>query len=351
MKCKDKFMIQSAVASPGATMEDAGKMFNKEAGHVFRECKLRVVYSKPTESSSGAPLIENQKPGVLEVTEPVVEPHDNNLQLNKEAGHVSHECKLQVVYSKPTESSFGTTVMENPNSNVPEVIKPVVLVEPVDTVLQMSTRKLLDVQPPELQFPLSLEKELSCSLQLSNVTENHVAFKVKTASPKYLVQPHIGVLLPQSMNEITVKMQAPNKVPSDIQNEDKFLIQSVVAPADATTEDVILDMFDKARSPIEECALQVVYISNQEKNSNRIGELILIGIIIGLLGLVFGLEYAPYLLANIFGLCFSVNRSLAMLAVMLIIKMIKEVLSDSVEDLIVKICMHLVFRLKDGMRL
>ncbi|KAK6138693.1 hypothetical protein DH2020_027555 [Rehmannia glutinosa] len=320
MKCKDKFMIQSAVASPGATMEDAGKMFNKEAGHVFRECKLRVVYSKPTESSSGAPLIENQKPGVLEVTEPVVEPHDNNLQLNKEAGHVSHECKLQVVYSKPTESSFGTTVMENRNSNVPEVIKPVVLVEPVDTVLQMSTRKLLDVQPPELQFPLSLEKELSCSLQLSNVTENHVAFKVKTA----------------------IKMQAPNKVPSDIQNEDKFLIQSVVAPADATTEDVILDMFDKARSPIEECALQVVYISNQEKNSNRIGELILIGIIIGLLGLVFG-----YLMKQTLSLIWS----LAMLAVMLIIKMIKEVLSDSVEDLIVKICMHLVFRLKDGMRL
>ncbi|KAI3453493.1 hypothetical protein Pfo_010156 [Paulownia fortunei] len=289
MRCKDKFMIQSAVASPGATMEDARKMFNKEAGHVFQE------------------------------------------------------CKLQVVYSKPTESSFGVSVMENSNSNVPEVTNHVV--EPHDNVLQMSTRKLLHVQPRELQFPLSLNKELSCSLQLSNVTENQVAFKVKNVSPKYLVQPNIGILLPQSTYNITVRIAAQSKIPSDIQSEDKFLIQSVVAPAAATKEDIILDMFDKARSPIEEYELQLVYISKQENNSNRIVALILRCLIISLLGLV-----SCYLMKQTLSLIWS----LTMVAIMLMIKMIKKLVSDSVEDWIVKTLLHIFMHLfghKDNIRL
>lgn len=39
-----------------------------------------------------------------------------------------------------------------------------------------------------------------------------------------------------------VRMKAQNEVSSDIQSEDKFLIQSVVAPAAATAEDITLDM-------------------------------------------------------------------------------------------------------------
>ncbi|KAG8382423.1 hypothetical protein BUALT_Bualt05G0075700 [Buddleja alternifolia] len=227
MRCKDKFMIQSAVASPGSTTEDARKMFNKEAGHIFQESKLRVVYCKPTESSA----IENSNSNNSEVTELIVEPHDN--------------------------------------------------------VLPMSMIKLLDIQPPQLQYPVKMNKDFSCSIRLSNVNENHVAFRVKTASPKYFVQPNKGIVLPHSTCEITVRRQAQmEEDPSDMKSEDKLAIQSVVATAAATMEDIIPDMFNKAGSPTEECELKVVHISKREENRNQLGEFILKGIISCLLGLV-----------------------------------------------------------------
>ncbi|KAL0326553.1 UNVERIFIED_CONTAM: Vesicle-associated protein 1-4 [Sesamum angustifolium] len=277
MRCKDKFMIQSAVAVVGATKEDALNMFNREAGHDFQESKLRVVYSNPT---------------------------------------------------------VEAPAMENPNPNGPEM------------------RKLLDIQPSELQFPFSLNKELSSSLQLSNVTENHVAFRI-SASSKYLVQPKVGIILPRSTCDITVRMQAQNNVLSEMQSEEKFLIQSVTLSAGATTEDNITDavfyplwQFDEAMFPIEKRELQVVYIPKQENNSADVAELILRGIIVSLLGLV-----SFYLMKQTLSLIWS----LAMVGMMLMIKMIKKLVSDSVEDWIVKtllyIFMHLLFGRKENTHL
>ncbi|KAF2301239.1 hypothetical protein GH714_021188 [Hevea brasiliensis] len=48
MQCKDKFLLRSVVASPGATAMDVNaEMFNKEAGHHVEECKFKVVYVAP----------------------------------------------------------------------------------------------------------------------------------------------------------------------------------------------------------------------------------------------------------------------------------------------------------------
>ncbi|WOL19269.1 vesicle-associated protein 1-3 [Canna indica] len=45
MQCKDKFLIQGAVAEDGATTKDiTSEMFNKEPGKVVDEFKLRVIY-------------------------------------------------------------------------------------------------------------------------------------------------------------------------------------------------------------------------------------------------------------------------------------------------------------------
>ncbi|KAF2301244.1 hypothetical protein GH714_021287 [Hevea brasiliensis] len=45
MQCKDKFLVQSVVASRTAAAKDVNaEMFNKEAGHLVEECKLKVVY-------------------------------------------------------------------------------------------------------------------------------------------------------------------------------------------------------------------------------------------------------------------------------------------------------------------
>ncbi|XP_044486691.1 vesicle-associated protein 1-2-like [Mangifera indica] len=56
MQCKDKFLLQSVKANDGITAKDINaEMFNKEAGHVFEECKLRVVYVSPPQPPSPVP--------------------------------------------------------------------------------------------------------------------------------------------------------------------------------------------------------------------------------------------------------------------------------------------------------
>ncbi|KAL0331473.1 UNVERIFIED_CONTAM: Vesicle-associated protein 1-2, partial [Sesamum angustifolium] len=61
MQCKDKFLLQSVVASAGATAKDiTAEMFNKEQGQV-EECKLKVVYVAPPQPPS--PVAEGSEEG------------------------------------------------------------------------------------------------------------------------------------------------------------------------------------------------------------------------------------------------------------------------------------------------
>ncbi|KAI4356732.1 hypothetical protein L6164_000727 [Bauhinia variegata] len=126
----------------------------------------------------------------------------------------------------------------------------------------MSTGELLNIQSQELQFPFELRKQISCSLQLSNKTDDHVAFKVKTTNPKkYCVRPNTGIVLPRSICDVIVTMQAQKEAPADMQCKDKFLFQSAVAPAGATSKDITAEMFNKESGHhVEECKLRVLYV-------------------------------------------------------------------------------------------
>ncbi|KAK7251767.1 hypothetical protein RIF29_35255 [Crotalaria pallida] len=56
MICKDKFLLQSVKTNDGTSPKDiSADMFNKEAGHVVEECKLRVVYVSPPQPPSPVP--------------------------------------------------------------------------------------------------------------------------------------------------------------------------------------------------------------------------------------------------------------------------------------------------------
>ncbi|KAK9148165.1 hypothetical protein Scep_006922 [Stephania cephalantha] len=127
----------------------------------------------------------------------------------------------------------------------------------------MITGELLRIEPQELKFPFELKKQISCSLQLSNNTDNYVAFKVKTTNPKkYCVRPNTGIVLPRSTCDVIVTMQAQREAPPDMQCKDKFLLQSAVASPGATTKDITPEMFNKeSGNLVEECKLKVVYVS------------------------------------------------------------------------------------------
>ncbi|CAH2063362.1 unnamed protein product [Thlaspi arvense] len=140
----------------------------------------------------------------------------------------------------------------------------------------MSNNELLTITPLNLQFPFELRKQISCSLYLTNKTDNHVAFKVKTTKPKkYGVRPNIGVVLPRSTCEVRgpiwklmnllvwclSTMQAQKETRSDmLECKDKFLVQGVITSPGVTAKEVTREMFSKeAGHLVEETKLRVTY--------------------------------------------------------------------------------------------
>ncbi|CAD6272292.1 unnamed protein product [Miscanthus lutarioriparius] len=63
---------------------------------------------------------------------------------------------------------------------------------------------LVEIHPRELRFLVEVKKQSSCCIHLVNKSDQYVAFKVKTTSPKkYCVRPNIGVILPLASRDFT----------------------------------------------------------------------------------------------------------------------------------------------------
>lgn len=130
----------------------------------------------------------------------------------------------------------------------------------------MTNTQLVEIRPSELKFTFEVKKQRSCAVHIANITDQYVAFKVKTTSPKkYCVRPNIGVIKPKSTYDFTVTMQAQRTAPSDMQCKDKFLIQCTVVPFGTSEEEIPPSMFNKDNGKyIEECKLKVVLVSPPE---------------------------------------------------------------------------------------
>ncbi|XP_058222144.1 vesicle-associated protein 2-1-like [Rhododendron vialii] len=133
-----------------------------------------------------------------------------------------------------------------------------------------ATGELISVHPEELTFQFELEKQSYCDLKVANKTEHHVAFKVKTTSPKkYFVRPNSGVIQPWDSSVIRVTLQAQREYPPDMECKDKFLLQSVIVPPQTEIDELQQDTFNReSGKTIEERKLRVVYISPQAALGN-----------------------------------------------------------------------------------
>ncbi|KAJ7541760.1 hypothetical protein O6H91_10G075000 [Diphasiastrum complanatum] len=138
-------------------------------------------------------------------------------------------------------------------------------------VRETMTGELLTIQPDELKFIFELHKQISCSVRLINDTYDHVAFKVKTTSPKkYSVRPNTGIISPQSFIDVTITMQAQHEAPPEMLCKDKFLVQSVVAPQGTNAHDVSPDLFLKGNgTEIHDTKLKVVYVLPPQSDSAK----------------------------------------------------------------------------------
>ncbi|KAJ6828361.1 vesicle-associated protein 2-1 [Iris pallida] len=135
--------------------------------------------------------------------------------------------------------------------------------------------QLISVHPEELTFEFELEKPSYCNLKVVNNTEHHVAFKVKTTSPrKYFVRPNTSVVQPWDSCTITVTLQAQKEYPPDMQCKDKFLLQSTKVPPSTDIDEIPQDTFNKdGDKVIEERKLRVVYTApGQSGHGNSEGD-------------------------------------------------------------------------------
>ncbi|TYJ41318.1 hypothetical protein E1A91_A03G012700v1 [Gossypium mustelinum] len=126
--------------------------------------------------------------------------------------------------------------------------------------------QLISIQPNDLKFIIELDKQNFCDLQVTNNTEHHVAFKVKTTSPKkYFVRPNTGIVLPHDSCVIRVTLQPRREYPHDMQCKDKFLLQSTIVPRNTNMDDLQADTFNKdGTKEIQECKLKVIYETNSD---------------------------------------------------------------------------------------
>ncbi|WVZ86545.1 hypothetical protein U9M48_033304 [Paspalum notatum var. saurae] len=124
------------------------------------------------------------------------------------------------------------------------------------------SKELLGIEPLELRFPFETKKQISCSMQLTNRTDDYIGFKVKTTSPKkYCVRPNSGIVPPRSTSDVIVTMQAQKEAPPDMQCKDKFLVQSVIVAEGTSVKDITGDMFTKeSGNVVDEVKLKVVYV-------------------------------------------------------------------------------------------
>ncbi|CAN6235745.1 unnamed protein product [Urochloa humidicola] len=125
-----------------------------------------------------------------------------------------------------------------------------------------NSMELLGIEPLELQFPFELKKQISCSMQLTNRTDDYIGFKVKTTSPKkYCVRPNSGIVPPRSTSDVIVTMQAQKEEPLDMQCKDKFLVQSVIVAEGTSPKDITGNLFIKqSGNVVDEVKLKVVYV-------------------------------------------------------------------------------------------
>lgn len=106
---------------------------------------------------------------------------------------------------------------------------------------------ILQVSPTELKFKFELRKNIPVILSLTNPTDEKMAFKVKTTSPKmYCVRPSSGFVEPKTNMQVQVIRQAQKEMPALGDTKDKFLVQSTRVAS--SVSEITSDLFDASKN-------------------------------------------------------------------------------------------------------
>ncbi|KAL6880305.1 hypothetical protein ACP4OV_011870 [Aristida adscensionis] len=167
------------------------------------------------------------------------------------------ELALRCMHKDPSERPFIWNIVdelhqiENTNSND-------------DTVDQISSclEDMLGIEPVELHFPFKPNKNISCSLQLTNYTDDYFAFRIETMKPlQYCIQPIKDVVPPRSKCNVTVMTQTRKQAPKHEYCKEEFTVQSTRVDGALTAMGITEDLFceKKTGKVVDNVNLSVVF--------------------------------------------------------------------------------------------
>ncbi|CAM0958590.1 unnamed protein product [Alopecurus aequalis] len=127
---------------------------------------------------------------------------------------------------------------------------------------ETSGSKDIEVDPTiEIRFPFQLNREMSCCVQLTNRTNDYIAFNIKINKMKYRARPNNGTMPPCSKIYITLTLKAHEEAPTNMWCEDMLLLQSTrVSDGSINVTDEFF-VKDKESMMITEVKMPIVYVA------------------------------------------------------------------------------------------
>ncbi|KAM0907456.1 hypothetical protein ACQ4PT_016109 [Festuca glaucescens] len=105
---------------------------------------------------------------------------------------------------------------------------------------------MLGIDPLELRFPFELNNHISCLLELTNETNDFIAFAIQTTSPlPYSIQPNKDIVAPRSKYSVNITLQPLEKAPQDWQYIGDFIVRSTKVNDSLKSENITEDIFHK----------------------------------------------------------------------------------------------------------
>lgn len=111
---------------------------------------------------------------------------------------------------------------------------------------------MLGIEPlDEMNLPFKLNRQLSCSIELTNDTGRYFAFRILTTSlwPYYIV-PAEDIVPPRSKLTVNITLQATKNAPLQNQYKDEFTVQSTTVDGNLKTMDINGEMFDEKHGKV-----------------------------------------------------------------------------------------------------
>ncbi|KAM0898218.1 hypothetical protein ACQ4PT_022060 [Festuca glaucescens] len=136
---------------------------------------------------------------------------------------------------------------------------------------------MLGIEPLELRFPFELNNHISCLLELTNETNDFIAFAIQTMSPlPYCIQPKKDIVAPQSKYSVNITLQPLEKAPQDWQYIGDFIVRSTKVNDSLMSENITEDIFHKEEGKlVDEVNLTVTYKAEVPKVDVSLGSLII----------------------------------------------------------------------------